>query len=106
MKIVCPKCGTKNWAVVNLCLGCVRADKPVTLALHDCYVAKANRACERHETDVAPGCDGCILEMLRNLLAVIHGDGGHHTDWVGLKQSVEDAMRIASTASTVSRRDK
>lgn len=28
---------------------------------------------------------------LLNLLAVIHGDGGHHTDRVGLKQSVADA---------------
>jgi len=30
---------------------------------------------------------------LRNLLAVLHGDGGHHTDKVGLKQSIEDAIK-------------
>lgn len=54
--------------------------------------------CERHEIDVSPGCDGCILEMLKSLLAVIHGDGGHHTEWVGIKQSVEDAMgKVAHT---------
>lgn len=29
--------------------------------------------------------------MLRDLLAVIHGDGGHHTEEVGLEQSVIDA---------------
>jgi hypothetical protein len=29
--------------------------------------------------------------MLLNLLAVIHGDGGHHTMKVGLDQSVRDA---------------
>lgn len=30
---------------------------------------------------------------LRDLLAVLHGDGGHHTDKVGLKQSIEDAIK-------------
>lgn len=30
--------------------------------------------------------------MLRELLARIHGDGGHHTERVGLAQSVLDAM--------------
>ena len=29
---------------------------------------------------------------LQNLLAVIHGDGGHHTDAVGATQSIEDAI--------------
>jgi hypothetical protein len=31
--------------------------------------------------------------MLRNLLAVIHGDGGHHTEAVGLERSIADAER-------------
>ena len=30
--------------------------------------------------------------MLKNLLAVLHRDGGHHTAEVGLTQSVEDAI--------------
>jgi hypothetical protein len=29
-----------------------------------------------------------------DLLAVIHGDGGHHTHDVGVEQSVVDAIRI------------
>jgi hypothetical protein len=29
--------------------------------------------------------------LLKNLLAVIHRDGGHHTEWVGLRQSISDA---------------
>jgi PncC family amidohydrolase len=31
---------------------------------------------------------------LHNLLAVIHRDGGHHTEKVGLKRSVEDAAAL------------
>lgn len=31
---------------------------------------------------------------LRNLLAIIHRDGGHHTSDVGLVQSVEDAHKV------------
>ena len=30
-------------------------------------------------------------QQLGNLLAVIHGDGGHHTDDVGEQQSLQDA---------------
>ena len=47
--------------------------------------------CERHDFDVLPGCGACILRLLQNLLAVIHGDGGHHTEWVGIPLSVEHA---------------
>lgn len=36
-----------------------------------------------------------VMPGILNLLAVIHGDGGHHTDAVGLKQSLADAERIA-----------
>ena len=32
--------------------------------------------------------------QLRNLLAVIHRDGGHHTEKVGLEVSISDAMKI------------
>lgn len=32
------------------------------------------------------------VERLEGLLAVIHGDGGHHTAEVGLERSVEDAQ--------------
>ena len=31
-------------------------------------------------------------DLLKDLLAVIHRDGGHHTTAVGLEQSVNDAM--------------
>lgn len=31
-------------------------------------------------------------EMLLNLLAVIHRDGGHHVEEVGLEQACEDAQ--------------
>lgn len=34
------------------------------------------------------------MEMLGNLLAVIHRDGGHHTTEVGLEQSIEDANGV------------
>jgi hypothetical protein len=92
VKILCPKCGTRDWETVNLCMGCVRRDQgPITLALHSCSQVVTGK-CDRHEMDVLPGCGGCILEMLRNLLAVIHGDGGHHTEWFGLMKSVQDAM--------------
>ena len=47
--------------------------------------------CEEHSFDVAPGCTSCVVDLLRGLLAVIHGDGGHHTEWVGIPKSVEDA---------------
>ena len=47
--------------------------------------------CERHQFSVPPGCSECILVMLKNLLARIHRDGGHHTEWVGLPKSVDDA---------------
>ena len=32
-----------------------------------------------------------------DLLATIHRDGGHHTEAVGLEQSVKDAMRLVDT---------
>ena len=35
-----------------------------------------------------------IIFELRNLLAIIHGDGGHYTADVGLEQSVEDAKQV------------
>ena len=35
-----------------------------------------------------------LEEALQNLLAIVHRDGGHHTEKVGLNQSVEDAMRL------------
>jgi hypothetical protein len=33
-------------------------------------------------------------QLLLNLLAVIHRDGGHHTSEVGVEQSVEDAYNV------------
>lgn len=33
-----------------------------------------------------------IREKMRGLLAIIHGDGGHHTHEVGFEQSVDDAV--------------
>ena len=48
--------------------------------------------CDEHLFDVPPGCPGCVLNLLKELLAIIHGDGGHHTEWVGIPQSVKDAM--------------
>lgn len=44
----------------------------------------------------------CLLEIdrlkrhLGNLLARIHRDGGHHTEAVGLEQSVADAYEIVA----------
>ena len=35
-----------------------------------------------------------FLTAARNLLAVLHGDGGHHTERVGFVQSCEDAERV------------
>ena len=32
--------------------------------------------------------------LLRELLAALHGDGGHHTEDVVLSQSVIDAMKL------------
>jgi hypothetical protein len=34
--------------------------------------------------------------LLRNLLAVIHRDGGQYTAMYGIEKSVEDAMQIVS----------
>lgn len=39
---------------------------------------------------------GRILDLLTNLLAVIHRDGGQHTGTVGLEQSVQDAVQKVS----------
>jgi len=36
------------------------------------------------------------LDHLKNLLAVIHRDGGHHTQRVGLDKSVKDAREVWS----------
>lgn len=33
-------------------------------------------------------------EVLENLLAIIHRDGGQHTIEVGIEKSVEDAIQI------------
>lgn len=38
--------------------------------------------------------------MLLNLLAVIHGDGGHHSDEVGVAQSVADAHQVWAAMKT------
>lgn len=35
-----------------------------------------------------------VVRQTKELLAAIHGDGGHHTDDVGLTQSIEDAIAI------------
>lgn len=40
-------------------------------------------------------------KMLRELLATLHGDGGQHTDIVGLAQSVLDAEQRLETSSAV-----
>ena len=61
---------------------------------------------ERYQSLARPDDDGLVhtdhvepllsliesqAQQLGNLLAVIHGDGGHHTDDVGEQQSIEDA---------------
>jgi hypothetical protein len=33
------------------------------------------------------------VRLFRDLLAVIHGDGGHHSEEVGLERSYQDAVR-------------
>ncbi len=35
-----------------------------------------------------------MIAATKNLLAVIHGDGGHHTEAVGLSQSIADAQAV------------
>jgi hypothetical protein len=35
-------------------------------------------------------------EMLLNLLAVIHGDGGHYVKAVGLDKAYEDALNVSA----------
>jgi len=42
------------------------------------------------------------LTMLRNLLASIHRDGGHHTEKVGLAQSFKDADERVATLNAES----
>jgi hypothetical protein len=42
-----------------------------------------------------------LREQLGNLLAVIHGDGGHHTEAVGEEQSVKDAHQVWAKLSAV-----
>lgn len=57
--------------------------------------------CE-HSLDRCDGDDNAALRgenerlkaALGGLLAIIHRDGGHHTDAVGEKQSVEDAHQV------------
>lgn len=39
-------------------------------------------------------------ERARHLLAVIHGDGGHHTEAVGIMQSLADAERRVTELRT------
>ena len=34
-----------------------------------------------------------VMERTKHLLARIHGDGGHHTEAVGIMQSIEDAEK-------------
>ncbi len=46
-------------------------------------------SCVTH--DCSYPCAQCLERILKNLLAVIHGDGGHYTDWHGIPQSAEDA---------------
>lgn len=45
-----------------------------------------------------PRSGGSALSMLGNLLAVLHRDGGHRVQSVGLEKAYEEAMRIASEA--------
>lgn len=33
-----------------------------------------------------------LIFQLKELLAIIHGDGGHHTEKVGKVQSIKDAI--------------
>ena len=39
-----------------------------------------------------------LKSELDNLLAIIHRDGGHHTDEVGIYKSIEEAKHICSAA--------
>ena len=53
------------------------------------------------DADGTPCGDGCTIRALKeenkellNLLAIIHRDGGHHTEEVGIKQSINDAHKV------------
>ena len=45
-------------------------------------------------------CGPTATEMLRDLLAVLHRDGGHYTSRYGLHKSWQDAMQKASELVT------
>ena len=42
-----------------------------------------------------------LQQELGNLLAIIHRDGGHHTDEVGVEQSVKDAHQVWAEQRTI-----
>ena len=45
-----------------------------------------------HPAPDAPQAEPHRNQPLRDLLAVIHCDGGHHTEAVGIEQSIKDAL--------------
>jgi hypothetical protein len=61
-------------------------------------VQRLRTHCYRISQPPSAGSDaaGGELRWFRDLLAVIHRDGGHHTERVGTEQSAEDATRIVS----------
>ena len=47
-----------------------------------------------------------VKSHLLNLLAVIHRDGGHHTDAMGIEQSVQDAKKVSVERIAALEREK
>lgn len=60
--------------------------------LHEMDALKAQILKMEGQQDQWEEREATAYHLLRNLLAVIHRDGGHHTSDVGLKQSVKDAQ--------------
>ena len=86
-----------------------RGTKPQSQESMSCLTCQALVGCE----DARGGVEYCDAykpkssehplkeeRQLRDLLALIHRDGGHHTEKVGLRQSVKDARDIINKYKT------
>jgi hypothetical protein len=74
-------------------LSCCPERKPLNIDQWRDLAQKAEERAKAHETHIFK-LEGRLDEaerMLGNLLAIVHRDGGHHTERVGLAQSASDA---------------
>jgi len=58
------------------------------------------KKCHSYALNIAPKsgfCDVCYYKShLFNLLAILHGDGGHYIDKHGVDKAVKDGKKIAA----------